>query len=507
MYIPAGQAGYFNTLSGFTPNPFYWAMECYFDAGGAGRLLTGTPQVDFTWMEDTWHLVEVIVDLDLDSAQFVFDGEILHSWQWTMGASGGTGPLRLDANDFFGASALDEMYFDDFEFKADDLRSPFGPEPQMSLTHTPGNLNMGIFNEGSIGTEQVTFTGPGITWNGIQGCFVGGPIFGTSAVGSVNGLIGSFAIFGDIVNVASNFAGGFTSDGDFDQIAWADLDDSGAAAPYGVDILQRSYTNTGEEAGFIRYGFINNSGDDLNDFYAGIFLDWDINDFATNSGGVDETRSMIYQFGTGGGDPYFGLIALDGNLGGRTTIATPPGSVQSGSFEWISSLNTIVDPNGDFRSWIGTGPASFGPGDTLWVTFGVVAGDDLTMLQDNADGAFAKAIAVGWIKSTSAGDPTPEIPVEFDLAQNYPNPFNPTTSISYALPEQASVTLKIYNVLGQEVVTLAEKVQDAGRYEVVWNARNSIGQTVGSGVYFYRLEATGTSGERFIDLKKMLFLK
>ena len=129
VYIPTGKAGYFNTLSGFRPNPNYWAMECYFDAGGAGRLLTGDPQTDFTWTPDTWQEVEVIVDLDQDLAQFVFNGDVLHQWQWTLGASGGTGPLRLDANDFFGATANDEMYFDDYHFVADTLRSTVGVNP------------------------------------------------------------------------------------------------------------------------------------------------------------------------------------------------------------------------------------------------------------------------------------------------------------------------------------------------------------------------------------------
>jgi hypothetical protein len=381
-----------------------------------------------------------------------------------------------------------------------------GPEPLMSLTHTPGSLNMGIFNDGSIGADNVGLVGPGITWNGLNGCYVGGPIFGTSAVGAVNGLIGSFMIFGDLVNVSSNFAGGFTSDADFDQIASADLDDSGAAAPYGVDILQRSYTNTGEEFAFIRYGFVNSSGDDLSDFYGGIFLDWDVNDYATNSGGYDTDRDLIYQFGTGGGDPYFGLAALDGLSGGRSTPDSPPGSPQAGSFEWITTFDFTIAPNDDFRSWIGTGPRSMSPGDTTWVTFAVAAGDDLAALQANIDAAKAKAIAVGFIVPTGVTE-GPQIPATFGLAQNYPNPFNPATRISFALPEAASVTLKVYNVLGQEVVTLAQETREAGYHEVVWNGRNSLGQSVGSGVYFYRLEAKGTSGQDFANLKKMLFLK
>jgi hypothetical protein len=118
IYIPSGKAGYFNTLAGFTPNPFNWGMEVYFDAGGSGRILGGSATaVTFNWTADTWQLVDVTVDLDNDLAQFKFDGNVIHTWQWTAGASGGTSPLQLDANDFFGATANDEMYFDDYLFE------------------------------------------------------------------------------------------------------------------------------------------------------------------------------------------------------------------------------------------------------------------------------------------------------------------------------------------------------------------------------------------------------
>ncbi|NUQ40797.1 MAG: T9SS type A sorting domain-containing protein, partial [Calditrichaceae bacterium] len=115
VYIPTGKAGYFNTLAGFTPNPFNWAMECYFDLGGSGRLLGGSSTaVTFSWAPDTWQLVEVIVDLNNDLAEFRFNGASIHTWQWTLGASGGGSPLRLDASDLFGATANDQMYFDDY---------------------------------------------------------------------------------------------------------------------------------------------------------------------------------------------------------------------------------------------------------------------------------------------------------------------------------------------------------------------------------------------------------
>jgi hypothetical protein len=118
FYIPTGQAGYFNTLSGFTPNPFQWAMEVYFDVGGGGRLMgvPGAP-IAFTWLENTWQQAVVMVDLDLDLAEFWFGNNdpltMISSWQWSQG---GTVNLQLDANDFFGATALDQMYMDNFYF-------------------------------------------------------------------------------------------------------------------------------------------------------------------------------------------------------------------------------------------------------------------------------------------------------------------------------------------------------------------------------------------------------
>jgi flagellar hook assembly protein FlgD len=85
------------------------------------------------------------------------------------------------------------------------------------------------------------------------------------------------------------------------------------------------------------------------------------------------------------------------------------------------------------------------------------------------------------------------IPIEapstpFALFQNTPNPFNPTTTISFALPEPAHVTLSIYNLLGQEVIRLMDEYRPAGRYSVFWNGENTSGQPVASGLYLYRLQ-------------------
>jgi hypothetical protein len=96
-------------------------------------------------------------------------------------------------------------------------------------------------------------------------------------------------------------------------------------------------------------------------------------------------------------------------------------------------------------------------------------------------------------------------PVEYKLYQNYPNPFNPTTTIQFDLPEKSTVTLKIYNILGQEVTALFDHATlNAGAQVTRFNASN-----YASGVYFYRLVATSTisAGEGYTKVEKMLLIK
>ncbi len=94
-------------------------------------------------------------------------------------------------------------------------------------------------------------------------------------------------------------------------------------------------------------------------------------------------------------------------------------------------------------------------------------------------------------------DDIAELPRTFSLSQNYPNPFNPTTVIQYSIPEVTNVKLKVYDMLGREIQTLINREQNAGQYNVEFNATN-----LSSGVYFYRIEAGS-----FVDSKKLLLLK
>lgn len=88
-------------------------------------------------------------------------------------------------------------------------------------------------------------------------------------------------------------------------------------------------------------------------------------------------------------------------------------------------------------------------------------------------------------------------PVEYVLSQNYPNPFNPTTTISYSIPEDGIVSIKVYDVLGNEVVNLIDEFKSAGKYDIEFNASH-----LSSGVYYYKMTSAG-----FSDSKKLMLMK
>lgn len=140
------------------------------------------------------------------------------------------------------------------------------------------------------------------------------------------------------------------------------------------------------------------------------------------------------------------------------------------------------------------------PGDLLWKWDGIGSlqgvlyyafGKYKLVPRTNAD--FGNVIAV---------EPINEVATQFWLKQNYPNPFNPVTNIVYNLPTSAEVTLKVYNLLGQEVMTLVNGIQNKGRHEVKFNASN-----LASGMYIYSIEANTFEGAKYREVKKMVLVK
>jgi hypothetical protein len=116
---------------------------------------------------------------------------------------------------------------------------------------------------------------------------------------------------------------------------------------------------------------------------------------------------------------------------------------------------------------------------------------------------------------------TPNVPGKFALSQNFPNPFlsgakspafgggNPQTMIQYQLPEASHLTLKIYNLFGQEIRTLFDGQHEAGYHAEIWDGRDDFGKRVASGLYFYRLstEPSATQPNGFSYTRKMVLMQ
>jgi len=120
-----------------------------------------------------------------------------------------------------------------------------------------------------------------------------------------------------------------------------------------------------------------------------------------------------------------------------------------------------------------------------------IAPDGRAFAGTEEGGIFVTSQPVTVIKESWKG------PLEFALNQNYPNPFNPSTTITFLIPRSGEVSLRIFNLLGEEVTTLVTGIREAGTHTVQWDAT---GQP--SGVYFYRLRA----GE-FVETRKLVLLR
>lgn len=219
-------------------------------------------------------------------------------------------------------------------------------------------------------------------------------------------------------------------------------------------------------------------GDD-NDVYDlgaqnGAGLDHDVSD-----GDDDPYLDWVYWWnpvntspGTAGYDDFVanGLAALGDEVMGRTVLVNwDGGDVNDPTFP--ANVNQLMPEEGTIFRILTTKP-NF-PGDTLVV----IAPPPLGIIDT-------------------------EIPLTFHLDQNYPNPFNPVTRIRFGLAQKEKVKLVIYNVLGQQVKQLINGDMAPGEHVVDWVGRNEAGNKVGTGIYFYRLQAG-----KFVRSRKMVLLK
>ncbi|MBC8041856.1 MAG: T9SS type A sorting domain-containing protein [Rhizobacter sp.] len=166
---------------------------------------------------------------------------------------------------------------------------------------------------------------------------------------------------------------------------------------------------------------------------------------------------------------------------------------------WIAG----IDPDAPFfrrvsddTPLVRTDPEPFITDSTVFVFYTVVS--DLDGNLDATSNLNMRLCETGLVTAMSSASPSASnTPGAFSLSQNYPNPFNPATTISYAIPQAASVRLRVYDMLGREVATLVDTKQAAGSYTARFDASR-----FASGIYFYRLQS-GAS----VQTKKMLLVK
>ncbi|MEK9136742.1 MAG: T9SS type A sorting domain-containing protein, partial [Bacteroidota bacterium] len=219
---------------------------------------------------------------------------------------------------------------------------------------------------------------------------------------------------------------------------------------------------------------------------------------ARNAGG---TGSFSSSFNFRTGSPAAPTLVLPANL--TTNVSLTPTHVWNrtpGALTYRMQLSTSVDFTTIVLDTSGMTDTSrtVGPLQLNTIYFWRVNGA-------NAQGTGLWSAVWRYRTILTSVEQTSGLPTEYALHQNYPNPFNPLTTISFSLPEQEKVTLRIYDVLGREVRTLVDETLPRGEYQTQFDVRQTDSGQAGelsSGVYFYRLTAGG-----YVATKKMSVVK
>jgi hypothetical protein len=334
---------------------------------------------------------------------------------------------------------------------------------------------------------------------------------------------------------------------------------AGSTAPLGVEVRQTTWaTDSPDFQGDVVYHQFEvyyEEGPDITDFHIGMFFDFDLGQAWDDKYGCDTLSDLIFAYNADNDETNYPGVppAIGVKLVNGPVVATPGDSARFGfhllpgyrnigmtSFSRYVNGTDPVTPDETYNylrglerdgSVLANGTRYSFPGDPVARTgdldpFGgnkhcVMGFGPLTLTAPDSQCVLIK-IACGRgtdhlnsitvVKSTlnqpdqiptsSPGPEEPTLPSDYALQQNYPNPFNPETVIAYELPRASKVELSIFNVLGQQVVTLVDSERPAGAHQVVWDGRDAAGRRVASGLYLYRLVT-----DSFAETRKMLLVR
>jgi len=268
--------------------------------------------------------------------------------------------------------------------------------------------------------------------------------------------------------------------------------------PITIDNSVSSYDEIGHENYLIfNYLLKNNSNENLTNLHFGFFSDFDLGESGEMLSISHET-GMLIQSGLNG---WIGILPFTDSKG---IISKDNGSdkttfTRAEKYGLINNSSVLINDStvSDFLTVISFGPYDLTPGDSALISFALIVADDSHELANAAELALLRHFATTYINET-----TDLLPSDFRLHQNYPNPFNPTTHICFELDRTTNVKLSIHNILGQEISLLYDQTAAPGSHSVIWDGKDSDGNAVASGIYFYRMK---TDRETFT--KKMILLK
>ncbi len=387
------------------------------------------------------------------------------------------------------------------------------------------NINLTITSKGSLGFNDFpdNLKGDGLIFkNGKNLLFEGALMYGISEQ--------------KIINSARN-SNSSSSDNDFNIILPFELNIPGFLADeQGLTIfddnnagnnslkikttLQSFSYNDFSNGNFIilKYDFYNNSNSKIDNFYAGIYTDFDIGEYSNNDFAAYDFNNnfgYVYDNEKNPSNPViaiallnserYGFFAMDID-GTNDSVSSYNGFSDLEKWKTLSNgLKYVNSGPSDISTVTSAGPFTLMPESKIEVAFAIAGGDSLNACIEAVNQSKIKYNSVITHITNSSNKQI----ISYNLQQNFPNPFNPVTTIKYTIANVKTlhtsyqqettqqVELKVYDILGREVATLVNKNQKPGNYQVTFNAQN-----LASGMYLYKLK----TNNRIIS-KKMLLLK
>ncbi|MFN0158128.1 MAG: FlgD immunoglobulin-like domain containing protein [Bacteroidota bacterium] len=522
------------------------------DTGSAASITVTSPNGGETWVVGSSHNITWNNTGIVDSVKIEFSSNNGTTWSVIAGAVVSNGSYSWSVPNSPTAQALVRVTWVDSASVTDQSNATFTiAQPVVTeafADHVTSTLRASVTNEGNIGSlNAFVGQGPGSGFRFNPATTTGQRLFEGSIMIGLDSTRVSDAARNNIAPEAFDadfkFAGNLDSSlsSGLTRIITTSYNDSLAETPFGVRVVQKSVSwDTAGLNSFLimQLDLHNTTATSYPSLAVGGYFDWDVNptnaqdrgsvivDSTNNIPGVISGNSfpfdMLELHQGAAPNSWMGIVPLNENrfLARRIAIQSsevfPPRMTNADKWLYMTT-NRPTNPNGDAGSNVdhgqvfGMGPYTIGPGATQRVGFALVAGTSLQNFINTA-----RAAQRAWVQRlgnsinvilVGVDEPVAELPATFILNQNFPNPFNPSTRIEFGLPEQSEVSLRVYNLLGQEVRVLTEGTHNAGFLTVEWDGKTANGIAVSSGMYFYRLEARSSSGDVFTSLRKMILIK